>query len=82
MIDGTVTDRISDGPVAGAVVSFIGKSVTTDARGTFALPLGCPPANDGAHHPWSVDHPGYHPRRFPMPIPSYSTTFEVVLDPL
>jgi hypothetical protein len=80
-ITGFVTDRTRK-PIAGAIVSFLNMSATTASDGSYSLALGCPPPNDGANHTWRVEHPQYQSREFPMPVPSYSTTMDVVLDAL
>lgn len=81
-IDGTATDRITRRPVSGAIITYGSHSAMTGIDGAFSVSLGCPPPDVGARLTWSVRHPQYHPREFPWPVPSYSTTNEVVLDPL
>jgi hypothetical protein len=81
-ISGRVTDGTTHAPVAGAVISFLNQSATSDASGFYTLSLGCPPFNDGANHLWSVEHPNYKPLQFPRPVSTWSTTNDIVLQPL
>jgi hypothetical protein len=81
-INGTVTDRITRLPISGAAVRFGDQSTTSGTDGMFSLSMGCPPPDAGVSRLWSVRHPDYQPREFQNPVPSHSTTYEVVLDRL
>ena len=81
-LTGTVTDRITRKPVGNATITYGSYTTMTGVDGAYSLSLGCPPSDVGARYTWSVRHSQYQPREFTMPVPSYSTTNEVVLDPL
>jgi len=80
VIEGTVLDRVTNLPIAGAVNRFGDRSVTTGPDGRFRMELGCPPPDAGVRHLWSTTHPDYQPREFETPVPRYSSVREIVLD--
>ena len=81
VMDGTVTARSTNLPIAGATVRFGEQTVTTGADGRYVLNLGCPPPDAGGVRFWSVTHPDYQPREFSTQVTRYSVTRDVVLDP-
>jgi carboxypeptidase family protein len=80
-ITGTVRDSNTRHPIGGATVTLGNIVATTASDGTYTLALGCPPVDDNMNHPFSVQHPAYQTRQFPTRVPTYSTRWDVLLDP-
>ena len=81
-LTGTVIDRGTRLPISGATLRFGDQSAMTGGDGMYTLSIGCPPPDAGSNRLWSVTHPRYKPREFQMRVPTYSTIWDVPLDPL
>lgn len=81
-LTGTIMDRGTRLPISGATVRFGDQSAVTGGDGMYTLPIGCPPPDAGMNRPWTVSHPRYQTREQQMRVPTYSTIWDVPLDPL
>jgi hypothetical protein len=56
---GTLTDARTATPVAGATVTLVGRTATSDADGWYRIDLGCPASTGFGTTVMIVTHPGY-----------------------
>ena len=79
--NGFVRDQNTHHGISGAMMSFFGKTMTTNADGSFSILLGCPPVPSSSSYPIVIEHPDYQRREFLLGVPSYTTTNDIFLMP-
>lgn len=81
IMSGRIIDQVSRAAIAGATITFFGQTAVSDAGGSYALHLGCPPRPHPVSEVITVDHPRYVRREFLISVPTYSTVADIFLQP-
>jgi hypothetical protein len=80
-MSGRVIDIVSHAGVSGATITFFGQRVVSAADGAYTFHLGCPPRPTTVSENITIEHPNYQRREFHIAVPTYSTTYDIVLQP-
>jgi hypothetical protein len=79
VISGFVRDDNTRQGIAGATVSLFGATATSRGDGSYELSLGCPPRPTGTRYIMILEHPAWERREILSSVPTYSTTWELLM---
>ena len=81
IVTGRVLDGVTRAPISGAAITFFGQRTVTAADGSYQMNLGCPPRPATVSETIVVDHPAYQRREYLVGVPTYSTTWDIYMQP-